>query len=683
MNIRCNEFLRNCVLVSLFFWGMGIVGCGGCSQPPGPTLPFGHGLGLIPVTREVYYAMPKAALPLKAEIPATYDISDKMPPVGDQGQQGSCVGWASGYDLKSYQENASHGWGATTPETQFSPAFIYNQRPTAGSGMLLPDALDILLSKGCCTLSLMPYNALDDSTQPSSAALQQALSFRIASWNAIRTDKAGNLDLDEIKAHLAAGEPVVFGMPVYENFETIGTEIYTQVSGNYLGGHALCLVGYDDSVQAFRVLNSWGTLWGDQGYFRISYSLFKTIAQEAYVTKDIVESPDTKFSLALNTDGQGQIQVNPYLNLYDPNTTVILTAVPEAGWKFDHWEGEVTATGSGLTVQVVMDKSKSVKAVFTQVNPDQYTLRISVKAGYGFIQITPATTNCAFFKGTTVTLVATGSFGVSRYPGAGLSNWTFDHWEGDVSDAQKVSSTLTLTMDSHKEIKVVFTPTLSSPNKNVDLFTEIQGAGQVLRNPNAQSFSQPVVVGLTAVPSPDWNFDHWEGTLAGNSAKAAVTITPEMFGGTVARDIYVLAVFARASPSPPPDPTKYDKLIPGFYTGFIQESFQSNLRGNGQSSYPINLTVPESGVIDLATLINGVVVNNTSFDPNTKTQLFDYSQTSTPGDGETIEVTGQITFQQRNVNTMKFNDQYVIKEFFMNYVIDTITVTASGTLIRQ
>jgi C1A family cysteine protease len=39
-----------------------------------------------------------------------------------------------------------------------------------------------------------------------------------------------------------------------------------------LGGHELCLIGFDDSKELFIVMNSWGSSWGDKGFCYIPYS---------------------------------------------------------------------------------------------------------------------------------------------------------------------------------------------------------------------------------------------------------------------------------------------------------------------------------------------------------------------------------------------------------------------------
>jgi len=39
-----------------------------------------------------------------------------------------------------------------------------------------------------------------------------------------------------------------------------------------MGGHAVLLIGYDEPGQYFIAKNSWGTGWGEAGYFRIAYT---------------------------------------------------------------------------------------------------------------------------------------------------------------------------------------------------------------------------------------------------------------------------------------------------------------------------------------------------------------------------------------------------------------------------
>lgn len=83
--------------------------------------------------------------------------------------------------------------------------------------------------------------------------------------------------LGQLKGCIADGFPFVYGFTVYDSFES------TQVANTglvplpadgdaVLGGHAVMAVGYDDATRYFIIHNSWGTTWGDQGYFYMPYS---------------------------------------------------------------------------------------------------------------------------------------------------------------------------------------------------------------------------------------------------------------------------------------------------------------------------------------------------------------------------------------------------------------------------
>ncbi len=80
-----------------------------------------------------------------------------------------------------------------------------------------------------------------------------------------------------MKGCLASGYPYVFGMTVYESFESqsVAQSGHAQMPAageQVVGGHAVLAVGYDDSQQWFIVRNSWGNGWGMQGYFTLPYA---------------------------------------------------------------------------------------------------------------------------------------------------------------------------------------------------------------------------------------------------------------------------------------------------------------------------------------------------------------------------------------------------------------------------
>jgi hypothetical protein len=93
------------------------------------------------------------------------------------------------------------------------------------------------------------------------------------------------LTVENLKLALASEMPVVVGVNVDGNFDRhVGAEVLAEYDREEVRrlhdegqgtGHAICVVGYDDAKRAFRVINSWGTLWGDMGYAWVDYDQFE------------------------------------------------------------------------------------------------------------------------------------------------------------------------------------------------------------------------------------------------------------------------------------------------------------------------------------------------------------------------------------------------------------------------
>lgn len=216
------------------------------------------------------------------ELPESVDLSNRMPSPGNQRNQGSCVGWAVGYALKSYQEGIEEQWPLITPNTQFSPAWIYNQINNGqDNGSLPSDALKLIVEKGAATLSTMPYSQYDFTSSPSPLAIYEASKFKAAGYQTINS-------IDAAKAALVNRQPIVIGLELYSSFYGLSgaNSVYSSV-GSKKGGHAVTITGYDDNKfgGSFKVINSWGLDFGDKGYFWLPYSEIHNVSQ-AYVLID-------------------------------------------------------------------------------------------------------------------------------------------------------------------------------------------------------------------------------------------------------------------------------------------------------------------------------------------------------------------------------------------------------------
>lgn len=206
-------------------------------------------------------------------LPASYAIPIAFPAY-DQGPIGSCVANATA---------AAYRMQEIPPLQNPSRMFIYTagkhrEGYLAGSGMVLDDGLECLQLIGVCPETVWPYDVLKEVTQPPPPAYTAARNYKIKAWGEVAHT------LNSVKRILLNNIPTLIGILVYSSFETA-------VAGNIpmpnkqteavLGGHCMCVVGYDDAKSAVLVLNSWGTNWGTvhpaspnngQGYCWLPYA---------------------------------------------------------------------------------------------------------------------------------------------------------------------------------------------------------------------------------------------------------------------------------------------------------------------------------------------------------------------------------------------------------------------------
>ena len=224
---------------------------------------------------------PKSEFLLES-LPASVDLRPVMPPVVDQLDIGSCTGnaWAyllgclaiKGLQMKIVDVEQFNG--------QFVPLsrlFIYyNERMLQGtvnedSGATLTNGMQAVSMWGICPESVWTYSDANEYVRPVASAYVQAMHHRVPHGTTI-----DNSNINNLKACLAAGYPVVGGIAVYQSFMNTGSDGMVpmpDVDNEQLeGGHALCFCGYDDEKQVFTLINSWNTSWGDNGFGYIPYS---------------------------------------------------------------------------------------------------------------------------------------------------------------------------------------------------------------------------------------------------------------------------------------------------------------------------------------------------------------------------------------------------------------------------
>jgi len=223
----------------------------------------------LPDVRDFKFAASRAVL---AALPPKVDLRVKCPSVYDQGNLGSCTANAIGGAHQFEQKKDT-----TIPDFIPSRLFIYwNERDMEGttnedSGAYIRDGMKVVAQQGACPESEWPYDIAQFRTKPSDACFTEAKRHQVVQYMRV------NRVLDELKGCLAAGFPFVFGFTVYSAFESdevakTGILNMPTPDESALGGHAVMCVGYDDETQRFIVRNSWGSNWGQAGYFTMPYA---------------------------------------------------------------------------------------------------------------------------------------------------------------------------------------------------------------------------------------------------------------------------------------------------------------------------------------------------------------------------------------------------------------------------
>jgi cathepsin B len=79
-------------------------------------------------------------------------------------------------------------------------------------------------------------------------------------------------DPQELMLELYTNGPFELSFEVYEDFAHYKSGVYQYTTGDYVGGHAVKLIGWgtnEDGVDYWLIVNSWNTEWGEDGLFRI------------------------------------------------------------------------------------------------------------------------------------------------------------------------------------------------------------------------------------------------------------------------------------------------------------------------------------------------------------------------------------------------------------------------------
>ena len=274
----------------------------------------------------------------KNPLPEAVSLLRYAPDRMNQGKQGSCVAWSSAYAARTILQSSST---RTDPNSvAFSPSYLYNNIGLDGcQGSYIIRAMEFMQTKGALPFQQFPYDDNDCSSLPSNSVAANAANYKIHGFTRLTDDDGVSvLNFRAIKEHLAKDAPVVIGMMVGGSFmqDMMGQKVWHPDNNDYsqmgFGGHAMCVIGYDDRVEggAFQIMNSWGPEWGNNGTAFVKYGDFRKFVREAYGL-----DPLPKQGAALNVDFECNIGLvnttgKQYIPLRTNGSNVFTTSAPVA-----------------------------------------------------------------------------------------------------------------------------------------------------------------------------------------------------------------------------------------------------------------------------------------------------------------------------------------------------------------
>ncbi len=234
--------------------------------------------------RDIPMGLVLPPIPLPAEI----DYTENMTPVRNQGNEGTCVAFASVVGVKEYQDTKEYkNLIGLSPRYVYSLCKKYDGSPDE-EGTYPRVAMKMLLKYGTPPESYWPYRP-HQTDRPKPNADKAAIRYRVKAYARIKT-------VMEMKRSLVINGPYLAGVDVYESWfvkktEKTGLIPMPKRSDQYQGGHAICIVGYDDAKKLFKFKNSWGDDWGDNGYGYLTYDYMKQYCLDAWSATDLIENP--------------------------------------------------------------------------------------------------------------------------------------------------------------------------------------------------------------------------------------------------------------------------------------------------------------------------------------------------------------------------------------------------------
>lgn len=214
-------------------------------------------------------------------------LRSKMPPIVNQGGIGSCTSrsLASLFQELRHRSGFPDDWQPSAMFLHYNARLIENNGGKWQDGCSIAGVINSLMRQGTCHEKLWPYADSQSRarTNPPHEAYVDAMFHTLDlpswgddnpsyAWMGIEREHDGSFILDNWKRCLIEQVPFELGIIIHDNLRLVNNTltIPTMPVGN-VEGHAVSVVGFDESRSAFQWRNTWGTRYGDGGYAWMPY----------------------------------------------------------------------------------------------------------------------------------------------------------------------------------------------------------------------------------------------------------------------------------------------------------------------------------------------------------------------------------------------------------------------------
>jgi len=336
--------------------------------------PYGKGMDF---DDDVYQSVnKKAKLTRNLELtPSSASLKQYAPTPGNQSYYGTCTAWATAYCGRTIVEAVKNNWTDKKLITSkaYAPAFLFRllspEDQACKGGTSISNALELMKEKGAILYNQLPVTCTPTLT---AAQLTAAETGKVKDFMRLfDSNSPENIKIQSVKKSISEKKPVVFGMICPPSFlKTKGVWNASEPADNSYGGHAMCVVGYDDAKEggSFEIQNSWGTTWGNEGYIWVKYADFAKYTKYAF---EFIDLPVAKPTVA---DLSGQIRLaladgkDMPATLYTSMRGLkVVPAKPAAGPFTVYQTAEVYTIGTRFRIYISNNEPAYVYAISTDL----------------------------------------------------------------------------------------------------------------------------------------------------------------------------------------------------------------------------------------------------------------------------------------------------------------------------